>query len=137
MKLDSGEDVSSARVDMLPLIDVVFLLLVFFIYAMLAMVMHRGLKVDLPAASEAQHDKRDYTSITITKDNQILLNKKPLPRRDLARRVKILSSRSDGDQPVFINGDNKADLGLAIGILNDLRREGIEEVSFTCKQEEN
>ena len=45
MRLSSGYEEKKARVEMLPLIDVVFLLLVFFIYAMLSMVLHRGLRV--------------------------------------------------------------------------------------------
>jgi biopolymer transport protein ExbD len=40
-----------ARIEMLPLIDIVFLLLVFFIYAMLSMAVHRGLPVELPLST--------------------------------------------------------------------------------------
>ena len=51
MKLKTGFEVKKARILMIPLIDIVFLLLVFFIYAMLSMVVHRGFKVDLPQAT--------------------------------------------------------------------------------------
>ena len=43
----------AVRIEMLPLIDVVFLLLVFFIYAMLSMAIHRGMQLDLPQSSTA------------------------------------------------------------------------------------
>ena len=46
-----------ARIEMLPLIDIVFLLLVFFIYAMLSMAVHRGLPVELPLSTTAEIDK--------------------------------------------------------------------------------
>ena len=46
-----------ARIEMLPLIDIVFLLLVFFIYAMLSMAVHRGIPVSLPVSSTAKTDR--------------------------------------------------------------------------------
>jgi biopolymer transport protein ExbD len=118
---------------MLPLIDVVFLLLVFFIYAMLSMVLHHGLMVDLPSAGSATLDRQDYISITIDADNQLFLNKEPVEASGLAERVQTL--RGGDTKPIFINGDQKADLGLAIELLDDLKQAGIEEISFSCTQE--
>ena len=46
-----------ARIEILPLIDIVFLLLVFFIYAMLSMAVHRGVPVNLPTSSSADREK--------------------------------------------------------------------------------
>ena len=54
-----------ARIEILPLIDIVFLLLVFFIYAMLSMAVHRGLPVDLPLSQSAEIDQKLSLSITI------------------------------------------------------------------------
>ncbi|MGE5310719.1 MAG: ExbD/TolR family protein, partial [Nitrospirota bacterium] len=55
------------RIEMVPLIDCMFLLLVFFIYSMLSMVLHRGIKIDLPEARTAPVHKEDYLSISVTK----------------------------------------------------------------------
>lgn len=118
---------------MLPLIDVVFLLLVFFIYAMLSMVIHRGMKVDLPSAGSSALEQSDYVAITIDADNQLFLNNEPVEANGLAERV--LALRDGKAKPVFINGDQKADLGLAIELLDDLKKCGIEEVSFSCTKE--
>ena len=57
--------VKKARIEMLPLIDIVFLLLVFFIYAMLSMAVHRGLPVELPVSTTAEIDKKLVLSVTI------------------------------------------------------------------------
>ncbi|MCF7847849.1 MAG: biopolymer transporter ExbD [Kiritimatiellales bacterium] len=135
MSLSSGYETKKARVEMLPLIDVVFLLLVFFIYAFLSMVLHRGLKVDLPAAGSAVVDKLDYIDITIDQSNNLFLNKQPIPLERLADQVLKLRAASDSTQSVFISGDREADLGLAIQILDMLRKAGIEEVSFSCSKE--
>ena len=133
MRLSSGYEEKKARVEMLPLIDVVFLLLVFFIYAMLSMVLHRGLKVDLPAVGSSSIEHSDYIAITIDAENNLFLNKEPAHVDGLAERV--LALRDEDTKPVFINGDQKADLGLAIELLDDLKKAGIEEVSFSCTTE--
>ena len=117
--------------EMLPLIDVVFLLLVFFIYAMLSMVVHHGLKIELPSAGTAAQDRNDYIDITIDAENHLYLNTLPVGLEDLAGLVREL--RGGDMKPVFINGDQSADLGLAIELLDLLKRSGIEEVSFSCK----
>ena len=133
MRLSSGYEEKRARVEMLPLIDVVFLLLVFFIYAMLSMVVHRGLKVDLPSVGSSSIEQSDYIAITIDADNNLFLDKEPTNFDGLADRV--LALRGEEPKPVFINGDQKADLGLAIELLDDLKKAGIEEVSFSCTTE--
>jgi len=129
-----GYENKKARVEMLPLIDVVFLLLVFFIYAMLSMVVHRGLIVELPEASTAQVDRKDYVSITITKDNTVFVGNTPVALSGLVDEV-MANAGGKTDIPVFINGDRKADLGVAVRVLDLLRAEGVDEVSFECRQE--
>jgi len=133
MRLSSGYENRKARVEMLPLIDIVFLLLVFFIYAMLSMVVHRGIKVELPGAATARLDKQDYVTITITKDNAVWLGEVPVGLGELPARVTELAARR-GEMPVYINGDVRADLGIAVEVLDLLRQAGVEQVSFECME---
>ena len=119
---------------MIPLIDIVFLLLVFFIYAMLSMVVHRGFKVDLPQATTAEIDKEDYASITVDKENRILLNKGEVLIENLSEEIK--TEIKEGVK-IFINGDKEADLGVVINILDTLRRDNIKEVYFETEPVEN
>jgi biopolymer transport protein ExbD len=134
MKLRTGYENRKARVEMLPLIDVVFLLLVFFIYAMLSMV-HRGLKVDLPTAGLAQLDTQQYLNITITADNRIQLDGTETTLEALIPQVSDRLIAMGTETPLYIEGDTAADLGVAITILDRLQAAGIEKVSFTCKQD--
>ena len=129
MQVTSGYEKRRARIELLPMIDVVFLLLVFFIYAMLSMVVHRGMKVDLPTGSTARLDKRQYVSISIDADNAIRVQDQPVTLDEVA--VAVQRHRADNaDLPVFIAGDQHADLGLALQILDRLRQIHINEVSF-------
>ena len=127
MKLKTGFETKEARIEMIPLIDIVFLLLVFFIYAMLSMVVHRGFKVDLPQATTAEIDRKDYISITVDKDNRILLNKAEILLENLSVEVKVKAMKG---AKIFINGDKEADLGVVINVLDTLRRDEIKEVYF-------
>ena len=127
MKLKTGFETKKARIEMIPLIDIVFLLLVFFIYAMLSMVVHRGFKVDLPQATTAEIDRKDYISITVDKDNRILLNKAEILLENLSVEVKVKAMKG---AKIFINGDKEADLGVVINVLDTLRRDNIKEVYF-------
>ena len=127
MKINLDLRRKGPRIEMIPLIDIVFLLLVFFIYAMLSMVVHRGFKVDLPQATTAEIDGKDYVSITVDKDNRILLNKAEVLIEDLSEKVKTIA---EAGTKIFINGDKEADLGVVISVLDTLRRDGIKDVYF-------
>ena len=130
MQLHSGYEQRRARIEMLPLIDVVFLLLVFFVYAMLSMVLHRGLAVSLPEAESAQIDRRDFIAITLCAENRLWVNREEVPLEEVAGRVLALRA-DDADLPVYIEGDRSAHLGVAVGVLDQLRAVGITEISFS------
>ena len=119
---------------MIPLIDVVFLLLVFFIYSMLSMVVHRGLRVELPSAGTAEVDRYEYVGITITEDNAVFVGEEPVELDTLVGKVKQRMGALDS-LPVFINGDRRSDLGMAVKVLDLLKGSGIREVSIECDEE--
>jgi biopolymer transport protein ExbD len=132
--ITSGYEQRRARIEMIPLIDVVFLLLVFFVYAMLSMVVHRGLKVELPGAATAEVDRYEYVGITVTRDNAVFVDDEPVELNDLLDRV--LQRRGPrGELPIFISGDRTSDLGMAVRILDLLNQAGIREVSIECAEE--
>ena len=135
MKFKTGYENRKARVEMLPLIDVVFLLLVFFIYAMLSMVLHHGLKVELPAAGIAQVDTRDFLGITITSDNRIMVGETETTQDNILPLVTSQLNEKGPETPIYIEGDRSADLGIAIEILDLLRSAGIEKVFFSCQKD--
>jgi biopolymer transport protein ExbD len=58
MRLASGYEERKARIEMVPLIDCMFLLLVFFMYAMVSMTVHRGIRVNLPKGAGAKRRRR-------------------------------------------------------------------------------
>ncbi|MBN2242780.1 MAG: biopolymer transporter ExbD [Acidobacteria bacterium] len=132
--ITSGYEDRKVRIEMVPFMDVVFLLLVFFIYAMLSMVVHRGLRVELPAAATAEVDRYEYVGVTITKDNALFVGGEPVELSALVDAVRQRAG-SARDLPVFINGDQRSDLGMAVRILDLLKSAGVREVSIECAEE--
>ena len=116
------------RLEMTSLMDVMFLVLVFFIYCIFDMAVHKGLKVDLPNAAGAD-EKGERIVITIKADDSIQLNGMEMKREDVVSRVKELNAVKM-KLPVLISGDRKSSLGVGIELLSDLKAAGVEKASF-------
>ena len=126
MQVDSGFGGKRARIEMIALIDVVFLLLVFFIYAMLSMTVFRGLELELPRAEGAA--KREAILVTLDRNNRMIANDRPMERVEIVSWA--MSEHSRTGLPVMIRGDREADLGVALELLAELQEAGLEAVSF-------
>ena len=117
-----------ARLEMTSLMDVMFLVLVFFIYCIFDMTVHRGVKVDLPRTAGVE-EKGERIVVTILPDDSLQFNGVPCGREDVVERIAALSS-AGADVGVIIAGDRNASLGAGIGMLADLKSAGVEKVSF-------
>ncbi|NQU40082.1 MAG: biopolymer transporter ExbD [Lentisphaerae bacterium] len=133
MHLATGYENRRARIEIVPLIDVVFLLLVFFIYAMLSMTVYRGLRVTLPGGV-GQTEKLESLVIAISADNTLWMDEMPVSVDEAIDRARAHSLISTA--PVLISGDRRAELGRSIELLSALRQAGVESVSFQVKAEE-
>ncbi len=129
MRLADPVEGRRARIEMVPLIDTIFLLLAFFLYAMLSMVIHRGLPVELAAAGSSEFGPRESVVITITRDDRLYVDNEPASLEALAAQVAARGGGS-GERSVWISGDVEASLGLSLQVLDRLRAAGIEEVRF-------
>ena len=116
------------RLEITSLMDVMFLVLVFFIYCIFDMAVHKGLKVDLPNAAGAD-EKGERIVITIKADDSIQLNGMEMKKTDVISRVKELNAVKMR-LPVLISGDGKSSLGVGIELLADLKAAGVEKASF-------
>ena len=121
------------RLEMTSLMDVMFLVLVLFIYCIFDMAVHKGLKVDLPNAAGAD-EKGERIVITIKADDSIQLNGMEMKKEDVISRVKELNAVKM-KLPVLISGDRKSSLGTGIELLADLKAAGVEKASFQVSGE--
>ena len=126
MMVDSGFGRKRARIEMVALIDVVFLLLVFFIYAMLSMTVFRGLELNLPRTDGVI--QREAIVVTLDRDNRLSAEGRPMETERLVSWAVAEHTRTD--LPVLIRADREADFGVALELLAALREEGLAAVSF-------
>ena len=118
---------------MTSLMDVMFLVLVFFIYCIFDMAVHKGLKVDLPNAAGAD-EKGERIVVTIRADDTMQLNGMPMSREEVISRVRELN-RVKMNLPVLISGDRRSSLGVGIELLSALKAAGVEKASFQVSGE--
>lgn len=122
-----------ARIEIIPLIDVIFFLLATFVMVSLSMVKNKGIPVNLPAAASAQpQDRKDFASITLTEKGEVYFNKQIVSTAELEIALKDLLAQNP-EPKVFINGDNKAEFGKAVEALDIARRLGITKIAIETK----
>ena len=117
------------RVEMIPLIDIVFLLLVVFVFAMMSMTIHKGVRVDLPYAATADPNKRDYFSVTLTEAGEIFVGLDSVGIEELRLRVAA-ARRTDEKIRVFVNAHKGVPYGRVVEVLDGIRSGGVTAVSL-------
>jgi biopolymer transport protein ExbD len=122
-----------ARIEIIPLIDVIFFLLATFMMVSLSMIKNRGIPVHLPAASSGgAQDRGGSASITVTATEEIYYDKERVDFEGLTAHLKRLAE-VEHDPKVFLHGDEGAKFGLVIGVLDRVREEGITKVSIETR----
>ncbi|MFH1243868.1 MAG: biopolymer transporter ExbD [Pseudomonadota bacterium] len=120
------------RIEMLPLIDIVFLLLVFFIYAMLSMAVHRGLPVVLPTSTTAKIEKRLVLSVTVRSDGTIYLDKEEVTLGSL--REALRKKAKDEKEPgVLLFADRNLPYQDLFNVLDEIRMAGLNRISLQAE----
>lgn len=130
MRIGSPLPHKKARIEIIPLIDIMFFLLASFMMASLTMIRLQSIKMDLPTATAATRDfKPDIINIAVDKLGDVYIEKQ---RVTLAELRLYLSNkyRINTNVPVYISGDKDATHGAVIRVLDVVRREGIQKVSF-------
>lgn len=122
-----------ARIEIVPLIDIMFFLLAAFMLVSLSMVNMKSVKVNLPTATAATAEaQRDFLNISIDKSGSIFLDKKLVAQNELASTLAA-AHQTNANLRVFISGDKDARHGEIIRALDIVRGSGIEKVAFEIK----
>ena len=116
-----------ARLELASLLDVMFLVLVFFIYCISEMAVHKGERVDLPDAKGAP-ERGERIVITVGSDDAVALNGISVSKDEAISRVKALSA-AGMKLPVLISADRRASFGTGVEILAALKSAGVEAAS--------
>lgn len=133
MKLSTPYPPKKPRIELIPLIDVMFFLLASFIFVSLSMVQHRGIRVDVPQAAASQPDHDEYFSISVTADGHLYADKRLVSAAEMRHELAALVSR-ENEPRVFINADKRVPHGDVIAVLDLVRTAGIHRVAFETRQ---
>ena len=123
------------RIEMLPLIDIVFLLLVFFIYAMLSMAVHRSLPVSLPVSSSAEISTELNVAITVNHSGEIFIDSMKVSLEELQSvlREKMQQTNNAKSVQVDLFADKSLSYQGLYRVLDSIRTTGISNVSLQAE----
>ena len=130
MKFKRRVFLEKGRLDIAPLIDVVFLLLIFFMLTS-SFIFQPGIRVNLPKAVTSEVLHKEVLIITITRDNKIFINERPVEREELISRITMASREN---KPLLIRSDKNADLGKVIEIWDICRQLDIKQINIATTQ---
>lgn len=136
MKISSPLPERKARIEIIPLIDIMFFLLASFMLASLTMVKLQSIKMNLPTASRITSEvKPDILNIAVDRQGDIHVENKQVSEAEL--RIYLSEKfKQNSSVPVYISGDRQATHGNVIRVLDLVRGEGIQNVSFAVIPEE-
>ncbi len=122
----------SPRIEMIPLIDLVFLILVSFVYGVFFMSVHRGVQVALPLSTTAKIEKQLTLTLSIQADGAVFLDKEPVPLENLgeALKVKAAENRETG---VLLFADKNLPYQKLYAVLDLIRMAGLSQVSLQAE----
>jgi biopolymer transport protein ExbD len=123
-----GGGAKKARIEIIPLIDVIFFLLATFVLFTLALNKSNGLPVILPdAASGEKRDPANSVTITVTAEGTLAWDKDPVTLQEFLDRLQQYKLR-EANPKVLINGDQEAMFSQAVYAFDEVRKAGISKV---------
>lgn len=122
----SNSETPSMGITMAPLVDVVFLLLIFFMVTTTFQV-RPGLRIELPRAGGERSTPEDRWIISISEESDLYLNKEKVDSQTLETRLK--SDR----KPVILRADKSVPHGIIVSVLDRVRSAGVETVDVSTR----
>ncbi|MFZ4818188.1 MAG: ExbD/TolR family protein [Limisphaerales bacterium] len=129
----AGHGTPHARIEIVPLIDIMFFLLASFMLVSLTMSKQQTIKVDLPSAVAARQEfKPEIINLAVDRSGSYFLEKQritmPDLQKELTRRIQ-----ANTNLPVYISGDLETSHGAMVGLLDLVRGSGFQRVAFNVK----
>ncbi|MFN0039661.1 MAG: ExbD/TolR family protein [Burkholderiales bacterium] len=119
------------RVEVIPMIDIMMFLLVFFIVISIRMIAGSGVAMELPGSKSTQDIKTSTLTIGVSKEGQSVVEGKVVKPEELAARLASLSKEQKLD--VIIAGDKEASLQTLISVMDVVRGAGITSVGIAAR----
>lgn len=124
-----------AKIEIIPLIDVVFFLLATFIMVSLSMTKNEGITVNVPSASTANaKEQKDQTlTLSVAQSGEIFFNKEKINPAQLPLRLQNFKSANKEPQ-VVVNGDGEAGYKSIVAVIDEVKKVGITKVALSTER---
>jgi biopolymer transport protein ExbD len=133
VKLHSPIPHKKTRLEIIPLIDVMFFLLASFMMVSLTMTKQQTIKVNLPVAAASQPDfKPDMINIGVSASGDVHLDTQPVSLPDLEKKLAARRAQAP-ETPVYISGDSETRHADMVRALDAVRRAGFSKVAFNVR----
>ena len=124
-----------ARIEIIPLIDIIFFLLATFIMVSLSMSKNQGVQVALPTATSAkslgdQQELDKAVTLSVTQKGEVFYNKEKITIAQLPMKLQTFKN-STKDPRVIVNSDATADFRHVVAVLDEVRKIGITKVGIS------
>lgn len=126
MKIDLTLQEDKPRLMIIPMIDIIFFLLVFFMMSMLTMVVQKSVPLNLPQATSAKVSMEENIPITVTGDGTVYYEQEKISLGDLENR--LWSKKQSGELSIILRGDAAADYGKVVQVMDMIKNLGISKV---------
>ena len=124
----------SRRLDLLPLMDCIFLVLAVFFYLILFMVEHRGIPLELPAASSAARNDQPFLTVSIDAEDRVYLEGRLVDWAELGAAIRR-QRQEQPDQQIFVSADQQSRYATIARTLDVLRLAGSREIALETLDE--
>jgi biopolymer transport protein ExbD len=128
----SRRHIKKARIEIIPMIDTIFFLLVFFMISTLSMAHYSGLPVNLPKAATGQQAPTESAAVTIGADGSIAVDKQPVGRDGIRDMLKARLEKNP-ELLVLINADERVEHGLVVEIMDRARQAAVAKMAIAVK----
>lgn len=130
MRFKRKTKILKGHLDIAPLIDVIFLLLIFFMLTS-SFVFQPGIRVNLPKAVTSEVLQRELLVVVITEGNKFYIGERPVGSEDLELRIQLASK---AEQPILLKADKGADLGKVIEVWDICRKFDVKQINIATSQ---
>lgn len=121
------------RINILPMIDVIFAILVFFIVSSLYLTRSEGLPVNLPRATTAEVQKTKQITVTLDEKGKLTIDSKPAAINQLKAEIEKLI-KTDSNTTVIVNADKTVEHGQVVDIIDQLRQIPDVQLAIAAKK---